>query len=83
VATYRRRSSSFLITHSTPARLHCVHSLLPGGTTQRMRRSRHWAHATEALCLGLGGFPFVCWDEEFSLAFLSSCLVWSTEEGES
>ena len=48
VRTYRRRSSSFLITHSVPDLLHCVHSLSPLGTTQRILRSRQEAQATEA-----------------------------------
>lgn len=38
------------MTHSVPVRLHCVHSDSPLGTTHRIRRSRHEAQATEALC---------------------------------
>lgn len=34
--------------HSVPVLLHWVHSELPFGTTQRIRLSRHEAHATEA-----------------------------------
>jgi hypothetical protein len=56
---YLRRSSSFLITHSTPDRLHGVHSLSPGGTTQRIRRSRHVTHATEALWRGFVALSFI------------------------
>jgi hypothetical protein len=47
------------MTHSTPDRLHCVHSLSPAGTTQRIRRSLHEAHATEALWRGFDNFSFV------------------------
>jgi hypothetical protein len=46
------------MTHSTPDRLHGVHSLSPGGTTQRIRRSRQAAHATEALWRGFAVFSF-------------------------
>jgi hypothetical protein len=56
---YLRRSSSFLMTHSTPDLLHCMHSLSPEGTTQRIRRSRHEAHAIEALWRGFENFSFV------------------------
>jgi hypothetical protein len=38
-----------------------MHSLAPEGTTQRIRRSRHEAHATEALWRGFDSFSFVEW----------------------
>jgi hypothetical protein len=46
------------MTHSTPDRLHGVHSLSPGGTTQRIRRSRQATHATEALWRGFAALSF-------------------------
>jgi hypothetical protein len=50
------------MTHSTPDRLHGVHSLSPGGTTQRIRRSRQVTHATEALWRGFATFSFAALD---------------------
>lgn len=51
VGTYLRLSSSFLIMHSLPDLLHCVHSVLPSGTTHLILLSRHEAQAIEARCL--------------------------------
>lgn len=39
-----------------PTLLHCVHVLSPSGTTQRIRRSRHVAQATDARCLDFWRF---------------------------
>ncbi len=46
--TYRLRSSSSLMMHAAPVRLHWAHSDSPSLTTQRILRSRHEAHAIEA-----------------------------------
>lgn len=48
--TYRRLSSSFFMMQSVPDLLHCVHSVLPSGTTQRILLSRQEAQAIEARC---------------------------------
>ncbi len=65
--TYRRLSSSFLMIHSAPVRLHWVHSVCPSGTTHRILLSRQEAHATDArcrICCLLPDWRCVCVDGE-------------------
>jgi hypothetical protein len=67
--THLRRSSSFLMTHSVPVLLHCVHSFSPFGTTHRIRLSRQDAQATDArwrTCCLLACFAMLARAETFS-----------------